>query len=287
MRIVVTGARGQLGVELARVLPALGSVIGLDLPEVDVAGAGCIEALAGVRPTWIVHAAAVTDVDGCQRDPARAMAVNAEGTRHVAEACRRSGAGLLYVSTDYVFDGQKSTPYTEADVPAPLSAYGRSKWEGERRVRTLAPRWIILRTAWLYSMHGKNFVKIILGKAAAGERLRVVDDQVGSPTYAADLADAVRLLLERNVTGLYHVTNAGACSWYAFTQEILRQAGFPPGRVEPMTTAELGRPAPRPVYSVLANTAWQAAGFPPLRPWPEALAAMLAGWRALPARERL
>ncbi len=277
MRIVVTGAKGQLGVELMRALAGDGEVLGVDLPELDITAAACPEQLAALRPDWIVHAAAATDVDRCEQEPDFAMTVNVRGTQQVAEACRRTGAGLLYLSTDYVFDGKKGTPYVEEDAPAPLGVYGRSKLEGERAVRRLAPRWAVVRTAWLYGRHGKNFVKAIQEKAKAGGPLRVVDDQVGSPTYAPDLAQAIAWLLARGLTGLFHVTNAGTCSWFEVAAAILRLTKQTHVPLLRLSTAELGRPAPRPAYSVLENAAWQRAGFPRLRPWPEALAAMLAG----------
>jgi len=264
-----------------RALAGWAEVVGRDLPEQDITAADCAAQVAAVVPDWVVHAAAATDVDGCERDPAMAMAVNAEGTRRVAEGCRRAGAGMLYVSTDFVFDGLKTSPYMEADVPAPLSVYGRSKLAGEQAAREAAPRWIIARTAWLYGAHGRNFVKTIVGKAAAGETLRVVNDQVGSPTYASDLAEALGRLLQRELTGVFHLTNDGACSWYDFTREILRRSGFGGTRVLPISSQELARPARRPAYSVLANTVWVAAGEPRLRPWPEALADMLHAWRAM------
>jgi len=281
MRIVVTGAEGQLGVELLRTLVPHGKVIGVDIADLDVTHPDCADRVAALDPDWVVHAAAMTDVDGCERDPAGATAVNAEGTRRVAEGCRRADAGLVYLSTDYVFDGRKRAPYTEEDAPAPLNAYGRSKLEGERAVRGLVSRWLIVRTAWLYGTHGKNFVKTILGKVKAGERLRVVDDQVGSPTYAADLAGAVTRRLSEGRTGLFHVTNSGSCSWYEFTREILRLAGADVVSVDRIASDELNRPARRPAYSVLENAAWKAAGFPPLRPWPEALADMLSALRSV------
>jgi dTDP-4-dehydrorhamnose reductase len=274
MRILVTGARGQLGVELLQRLAPLGEVVGRDLPEFDITRPEATEEVAALAPAWVVHAAAATDVDGCERDPAGAARVNAEGTGRVAEGCRRAGAGLLYLSTDFVFDGAQRTPYGETDPPAPLSAYGRSKLLGERAAATV-PRWTVVRTAWLFGAHGRNFVKTILAKARAGEPLRVVDDQVGSPTYARDLAGAIAVLLARGLTGTYHVTNAGACSWHEFAAEILRQSGVA-ASLAPITTAELARPARRPAYSVLAHHAWERAGLPPLRPWPEALADMLA-----------
>jgi dTDP-4-dehydrorhamnose reductase len=276
MRIVVTGANGQLGVELVRALAAQGEVVGVDIADLDVTHPDCADRVAALGPDWVMHAAAATDVDGCERDPAGTMAVNAEGTRRVAEGCRRAGAGLVYLSTDYVFDGRKGTPYTEEDAPAPLNAYGRSKLEGERAVQSLVSRWVVVRTAWMYGTHGKNFVKAILGKVKAGERLRVVDDQIGSPTYAADLAGAASLLLSQERTGLYHVTNGGSCSWYELTREILRLIGADVTSVSRITSKDLNRPARRPAYSVLENAAWNALGLPPLRPWPEALADMLS-----------
>jgi dTDP-4-dehydrorhamnose reductase len=279
MRIVVTGADGQLGGELVPALAAQGEVIGSTIADLDVTDPDCADRLADLAPDWVVHAAAATDVDGCEREPEAAMAVNAEGTRRVAEGCRRVGAGLLYFSTDYVFDGRKGSPYTEQDAPAPLNAYGRSKLEGERATRSLAPRWLVVRTAWLYGTHGKNFVKAILGKVRDGESLRVVDDQVGSPTYAVDLAGAVARLLSRGETGVYHVTNGGSCSWYEFAREILRLTGADVTRLRRITSEEMGRPARRPAYSVLENTAWKTAGLPPLRPWREALADMLTAFR--------
>jgi len=281
MRILVTGADGQLGTELMRALAPHGDLIPCTQADMDVTDRRCAEFVAALQPEWVVHTAAATDVDACEREPERAMAVNAEGTRRVAEGCRWVGAGLVYLGTDYVFDGRKGSPYAEWDPPAPLNAYGRSKLEGEQATRTVAPRWTIVRTAWLYGVHGKNFVKTILGKAAAGESLRVVDDQVGSPTYAGDVADAVALLLSRERTGIYHVTNAGTCSWYEFAREILQLTGHDSTAVTPISSAELNRPARRPAYSALENASWQATGFPPLRPWREALAAMLAALRAI------
>ena len=280
MRVLITGVKGQLGVELARALAGCGDVIGRDLPEFDITGPACAGAVAELEPDWVVHAAAVTDVDGCERDPALAMAVNGEGTRRVAEGCRRAGAGLVYISTDYVFDGLKGSAYLEADAPTPLSAYGRSKLEGERAVQKIAPRWAIVRTAWLYGVDGKNFVKTIVAKAAAGEELRVVDDQIGSPTYARDLAEALAALLSRGLTGVYHLTNGGSCSWFEFAREILREGGFAATSVLPIGSRELDRLARRPAYSVLTNRAWERAGLSGLRPWPQALAAMLGAWRA-------
>ncbi len=282
MRVVITGAKGQLGHDLVPACRRVGEVVGLDLPEWNLSRPESLEQLAALQPDWVIHAAAATDVDRCECEPAWAMAINAEGTSRVAEACRRTGSGLVYLSTDYVFDGTKGTPYLEEDPPAPRSVYGRSKLEGEQIVRETAPHWVIARTAWLYGAHGKNFVKAILQKACGGEPLAVVNDQVGSPTYAADLAEALVRALERRLGGIFHVTNGGSCSWFEFTQEILRQSGRAGVSLAPITSGQLARPAPRPGYSVLANRAWQAAGEAPLRPWPEALAVMLRSIGAAP-----
>jgi dTDP-4-dehydrorhamnose reductase len=281
VRVLVTGAKGQLGVELLDVLRREYEVVGLDLPELDIAKPEATRVIGDARPAWVVHAAAWTDVDGCEREPERANLVNGEGARRVADACRMVGAGLVYLSTDYVFDGRKGAPYLETDPVSPLSAYARSKVAGEEAVRAVASRWAIVRTAWMFGVSGKNFVKTIVEKATVGGPLRVVDDQVGSPTYARDLAQAIAQLVSRDLTGTYHLTNAGSCSWYAFTRAILEKAGLAHVVVTPMTTAELGRPAPRPGFSVLANHAWALAGMQPLRPWPEALAAMLEAWRRM------
>ena len=279
MRIIVTGSKGQLGVELLRTLSDSGrEVIGIDLPEFDIAGHDCTGNLIALRPDYVVHAAAATDVDRCEHDTDWAFAVNAAGTQNVAEACRQSGAGLLYISTDYVFDGRKHTPYREEDAPGPLGVYGRSKLEGEQAVR-LTPHWAIARTAWLYGVHGKNFVKAIRDKALSGGPLRVVDDQVGSPTYAADLAQAIATLVERKLSGIFHLTNSGTCSWFEFARAILELTGLSHVSLSPITAKDLNRAAPRPAFSVLDNAAWRAVGLTPLRPWREALAEMIAALR--------
>jgi len=197
----------------------------------------------------------------------------------VAEACRALEAWLLYVSTDYVFDGTKATPYMEHDPPAPLNVYGQSKLAGEAQVQALAPQWAIARTAWLYGDVGRSFVTKILDQLRRGSLLRVVTDQVGSPTYAADLAAAVARLLAHQATGIFHLTNGGTCSWFEFASAIAREIGADPDRIAPIASAELGVPTRRPVYSVLANAAWSARGWPPLRPWEVALRSRLTGNR--------
>jgi len=253
-RVLITGGSGQLGRELVDVFD--GAVVtdesSLDITDRDAT----VGAITSLGPDVIVHTAAWTDVDGCEADTARAMQVNALGTRHVADGARRVGAHVVYVSTDYVFDGTKPVPYDEWDLPAPRSVYGRSKLGGERE---LDPGATIVRTSWLFGRHGSNFVKTIL--RATGE-LRVVDDQRGCPTAAADLAAVVRQLAVGRLPGVFHVTNQGHTTWFEFARDILIAADDDPARVVPISTAELGRPAPRPANSVLDNAALRLIGIP-------------------------
>jgi len=288
VRVLVTGAGGQLGrdlvVALAGGLPTAGwrrSLFGPAAARVEVVGTTHAElpvdqreqvltAAFGLRPDVVVHAAAATAVDACETDPGRAYRVNALGTRHVAEAARRIGAHLVYVSTDYVFDGHARRPYVEADEPNPLSVYGRTKLAGERECD---PGDTVVRTSWVCGVHGANMVKTALRLAEGDGPLRFVDDQRGSPTFTADLAAAlVTLALDRR-PGTFHVTNQGSTSWYGFVREVLAAAGQDPGRVEPIATADLDppRPAPRPANSVLDNAALREAGLPLLPEWPEGL----------------
>jgi dTDP-4-dehydrorhamnose reductase len=248
-------------------------VLGATHKELDVADRDAVmQACATFRPDAVVHAGAWTDVDGCETDPDRAWAVNALGTRHVAEAARLVDARVCYVSTDYVFDGTSDRPYTEWDEPNPLSVYGRSKLGGERE---LGPDATIVRTSWLCGRHGRNMVKTVLrlaGEAGAG-RLAFVDDQHGCPTIAADLAGAVRVLVVARRPGVFHVTNQGATTWFGLARAVLEMAGLDPERVEPISTDALRppRPAPRPLYSVLDNTALRLGGLPLLADWHEPL----------------
>lgn len=262
----------MLGQDLTARLESRHEVIPTDLPEVDITDLRAFqEVVIRQRPQAVIHAAAFTAVDECELQPAVAFRVNAEGTRHVALACRQARIPMLYVSTDYVFDGEKEGPYVESDSPHPLNVYGRSKLEGERYVSDLVGRFWIVRTSWLFGRHGKNFVKTILDMAWRGESLRVVNDQVGSPTYTADLVTALEQILEKGGPGIYHVTNQGHCSWHEFAEEIVRQAGLERTSLIPIPTAASGRPAPRPRDSRLANTRLQQEGLDLLPPWQDAL----------------
>lgn len=254
-RWFVTGAGGQLASAFESVLEGevfLAREAALDIRDADAVGA----AVHAFEPDVVLHTAAYTDVDGAEADEATAVAVNVEGTRNVVQAVRGSHAFVVYFSTDYVFDGAKGRPYVETDATAPLNAYGRTKLAGEEIVLGWV-RGMVFRTAWMFSETGHNFVKSILAagreKAKTGERLRVVDDQVGSPTFAGHLAVAVDEALRLGVSpGLYHMAGSGYCSWLELAREIVALAGIDV-EVEPLTTAELGRPAKRPAFSALVS----------------------------------
>ena len=281
MRILVTGSKGQLGAEVVEVLAARPhhEVVGLDLPEHDVADRDVVlGAITQWQPDAIIHAAALTEVDRCETDVELAYRVNAVGTRFVADGARRVGAHVVYVSTDYVFDGLKSAPYVEWDEPNPQSVYGRTKLAGEREID---PGWTIARTSWLCGRHGSNMVRTLLRLAKERDEVRFVEDQVGHPTFTADLAPMLVKLAVERVPGVFHTTNSGAVSWYEFAREVFAAAGHDPDRVRPISTRELDppRPAPRPANSVLDNLAWRAHGFTPARDFREPLAELVAQLR--------
>ena len=271
MRIFLTGGDGQLGRALRRILSAHDLLAPAE-SEADIRDPRVARLIAEARPDVVIHAAAYTDVDGAEANPDRAFAVNALGSRHVAQGAAESGARLIAVSTDYVYDGTKDGPYREDDPVAPLGLYGASKLAGEREILKAKPDAVILRTAWLYG-EGKNFVETILRLARGRDELRIVDDQHGSPTAAADLATVIAALLQTPCAGVYHAVNAGTCSWYEFAREILRLAGID-RRVVPIRSSELVRPAKRPANSVLDCGKLAALGVT-LRPWQDALRAYL------------
>ncbi len=299
-RWFVTGAGGQLATEFARLLE--GEVFLSREEALDIRDAGAVRAaVRGFEPDVVLHTAAYTDVDGAEADPAAAESINVDGTRNVVAALRGTHTALVYFSTDYVFDGEKRAPYLESDAPGPLGVYGRTKLEGERLVLEW-PHGIVIRTSWLFSATGRNFVKSILAAATqraggdrdgetappgesrggrgpardgespgSGEPLRVVDDQVGSPTFAGHLAAAVDEALRLGVgPGIYHMAGSGYCSWLEFAREIVALAGLDVD-VLPITTAELGRPAPRPAFSALASE----RPVPRLPHWVDGVAAAL------------
>jgi len=269
MRLAITGAEGQLGRSLRRVF-ANQEMLLLDLPQWDITSEETISFLVRWAPDLVIHAAAMTDVDGCERDPIAAFSVNGQGTRNVALACQRSGATMVYISTDYVFDGTKDEPYLESDEPNPISVYGESKLEGERHVQELLPHYYIVRTAWLYGPGGRNFVEKVLQLAEERPELHYVVTEVGSPTYTRDLAEGISRLVRHPQYGIYHLTNEGSCSRYEFARAILDlggRGGFPLHPAE--SYPRLAKPPP---HAVLANIRAAKLGIR-LRPWQEALVA--------------
>jgi dTDP-4-dehydrorhamnose reductase len=277
VRVLLTGGRGLLGTPLAEYLRAGGAtVLVTDVPEVDVTSAAAVQsAVDGFAPDVIVHLAAWTDVDGCELDPTRADAVNGEGTRVVAEASVRAGARLLYVSTDYVFDGSGSAAHVEDEVTAPLSAYGRSKLAGEESVRQVGAAGWIVRCQSIYGRGKKSFADAILARARVAEPLSVVTDQVVCPTYADDLAAALADVVFRAPDGLYLASNAGHCTWYEFARAVLDESGFAETKIAPIPGAALGRAAPRPANSRFDCARLERALGRPMRPWRDALRSYL------------
>jgi dTDP-4-dehydrorhamnose reductase len=273
MRLLVTGAAGQLGTDVVAASRAAGDEVAaashavLDVTDRDAV----LGAITSWRPDAVVHCAAWTAVDACEDDPSRAFTANALAVRWIAEACERAGAHLVHLSTDYVFDGTLERPYHEWDAPGPLSVYGASKLAGEREALALGPRAAVVRTSWVCGAHGPNMVATVLRLAAERDgqagSLAFVDDQRGQPTFTADLAPLLRRIALERRSGVVHATNQGAVSWYEFVGEVLAAAGHDRAMVRPITTAELDppRPATRPANSVLDNAVLRAAGVPLLR----------------------
>lgn len=250
MRILITGAQGQLGSALQQALSGEDLIL-KDLPAFDLTQPDSESQIVAARPSVILHVGAYTNVDGAEREPDRALLVNAQGTTMVARAAAMLNARLIYLSTDYVFDGTKSTPYREEDMPHPVNVYGQSKREGEIAASVGCPNTLVVRTAWLYGHAGNNFVKTIMRLAAEKPFLDVVGDQRGCPTNADDLALALKDLLKSDLRGICHVTNTGDCTWHEFAEAIVNRMDLSIP-VRPITTAQAGRLARRPAYSVLA-----------------------------------
>lgn len=262
MRVLITGAGGQVGRELVEVFGSSDhhEVHAFDRSGLDIGDRDAVlSAITTLRPEVIVNPAAWTAVDACESDPDRAFRDNALAVRHLADGARRVGARIVHLSTDYVFDGTKNAPYVEWDSTAPTSVYGASKLAGERE---LGPDDTVVRTSWVCGFHGGNMVKTILRLAGEHQTLSFVDDQRGHPTFAGDLARMVHRLVVDRRPGTFHVTNQGAVSWFEFAQEVLRAAGLDPSRVTPVATVDLQppRPAPRPANSVLDNAALRLSG---------------------------
>lgn len=282
MRIVVTGAAGRLGGRLMQELKRRGhDLVGVDVIEADHVERVDItdfdaahKFIYAHRPEIVIHPAAWTDVDGCAREPEKAIIVNGFGAQHVALAAAAVRAAVVYISSNEVFDGRSARPYYEYDVTNPINPYGYSKWVGERAVMSLNKRHYIVRTSWLFAHGGKNFIQTILGAAQAGKRLRIVTNEVANPTYNDDLADAIATLIESGRFGIYHFVNEGACSRYEFARYFLDKAGFADTPVEPIASQEYQRPSTPPAYAALCNLAGRHIGIT-LRPWQKAVDAFL------------
>ena len=275
---LVIGAGGMLGTDLILALNSSGlRAVALGRDEADVRRFESVrEQIQRWNPGTVFNCAAFTDVDGCESNQEKAFAVNARGAEHVARACSQSGAVLVHISSDYVFDGKKRGAYQEEEEVNPLGVYGKSKAEGERLVReTLPRRHCIVRTRWLFGLHGKNFVESILRQTQERSRLMVVNDQYGSPTYAADLSLALIRICKCGGLGTFHVTNSGVTTWFEFARAIVELSGLSGVRVEPVETGRLNRPAPRPPYSALDNSRYVSLVGSALRGWQDALRAYL------------
>ncbi len=274
-RVLVTGAAGMLGRAVVEAFAVDHAVQPLHRADCDLTDdERTRRVITKHAPHIIVHCAAWTDVDACEGDPERAMRENGDATRHVAEAAHDVDAALCYVSTDYVFDGSKPFPYLEDDPTAPINAYGRSKRAGEEHVLDRVPRSWVVRSSWLFGPGGRNFVRTMSDLLRTREEVRVVSDQNGSPTYTLDLALCLRALTATETFGVFHCTNAGACSWYEFARAIATHVQSA-CRVMPCRSDEFPRPAARPANSVLANRRYDGAGLPPRRTWDEALRAYM------------
>jgi dTDP-4-dehydrorhamnose reductase len=281
MRILITGTNGRLGGQLAHQLQHQHSITGIDLEAkgttlaVNITDKTAVDQIFDqAQPEIVLHCAALTQVDYCAEHPDTALEINGFGTQLIALACQRHDATLLYVSTNEVFDGSAKHPYLEYDRPEPANAYGYSKWVGERMVRDLVRKHYIVRPSWLFAHGGSNFVQTILRLAKEGKSLRVVTNEIASPTYNNDLARAIEQLMTTECYGIYHLTNAGSVSRYAFARQILDLAGHSTVSIEPIALSEYGRASRPPEYGILRNMAAARLGIT-LRPWQDALAAFL------------
>jgi len=272
LKILITGSEGQLGSELVNLLSKDNEVYGLSHKELDITDKNnVINTVSKIVPDIVIHCAAFVDADECETNIKTAFDVNTIGSGNVAIASKKTNSTMVYISTDYVFDGKKTSTYLESDIPNPISVYGISKYGGEQIVRHYLEKFFIVRTSWLYGKKVKNFVNIIINLAKDKKELKVVNDQVGSPTYVPDLARAISSLISTKYYGIYHITNSGECSWYEFAKKILKYAEIKNVKVTPISTEELNRPAPRPKYSVLKNFNLKKKKIYKMRNWELAL----------------
>ena len=260
MKVLLTGANGMLGQDLSPILEDVGAfVIETSEESMDITDSALVsEVLKQVHPDLVIHCAAYTNVDKAEEEPDKAELVNVTGTENVAKICAELDIPIVYISTDYVFDGTKSTPYTPEDTPNPQNVYGRTKLGGEEMVKKYCKKYYIVRTSWLYGHYGKNFVETMLNLASSGSEIKVVDDQTGCPTWTVELANGILKLLSKPY-GIYHICGSGQTSWYGFAKEIFKSMNMDVN-LKPCTTEEFPRPAKRPKYSVMDNQNYAEPG---------------------------
>lgn len=276
-KVLITGSNGMLGKALVKRLSRKYSIKAISREDADITDLNAIaKVITKAKPDIVIHTAAYTKVDDCESNFLLAYKVNAIGTRNVTIACQRIDASMVYISTDYVFDGTKESPYTEFDATNPLSVYGKTKLAGEEFVRQILNRFYIIRTSWLYGAGGVNFVDTIVNKAKTEKELKIVDDQRGSPTYVNDLADKIGEIIKEEKYGIYHVTNSGSCTWFEFAKRIIEYSNIKGVDVIPIKSNALNRPAKRPANSVLQNFMLELEGIPLMRPWEEAVGEYLS-----------
>jgi dTDP-4-dehydrorhamnose reductase len=277
-KVLVLGAGGQLGASLLTSLARFYDTVGLTHKDLDISLEGKVADVFSREIPWaVINAAAWTDVDGCEKDVEKSYTVNAIGAENVATQAHSIDARVVHISTDYVFDGFKTSPYNEDDEPNPLSIYGKSKWEGERLVRQVSGDCLIVRSSWLFGSGRSNFVKKLMDFAGAKTEIPVVTDKEGSPTYAPDLADAIASLLAKDARGLFHVSNQGGCTRYEYAEEILKLLKITRCKIVPTTSENFKTLAPRPAYSVMDSSRCCTLLGKSMRPWPEALADFIEG----------
>lgn len=271
MKILIIGSEGMLGHDLVDILSKENEVSTTTIDTLDITDIKkTIDTVKNINPDLVINAAAFTDVNGSEAKQDLAYKVNGIGTRNVAVACKETDSALVYICTDYVFDGKKGTSYAEYDQPNPLSVYGKTKLQGETFIRDILSKFYIVRTSWLYGYNGPNFITTMLKLAETRDSISVVNDQVGSPTYTVDLAKSIAELIKKPTYGIYHITNSGECSWYEYAKEIFEIAEIEIA-VNPVSTEEYPQPAPRPKYSVLENYNWKMEGFPENRHYRDAI----------------
>ena len=271
MKILITGSNGMLGHDLIEALKDNHELVLTTSRTLDITDKEQVfDFISQNKPDIVINSAAYTDVDGCEENQDLAYGINGEGVKNLAFACREADSALLHISTDYIFNGENTRPWVEDDEIGPISVYGKSKLKGEQAILEILDKFFIVRTAWLYGINGRNFPKTMLELAENHSQITVVYDEVGTPTYTPDLANAISQLIETEHYGIYHITNSGSCSWCEFAKYIFEVAGKDV-EVIPVTAAEFARPAPRPHYSVLENRNWIEKGFEPLRSYKEAI----------------